>query len=180
MEATVIAEVARTDIERAMSMLAQVREGYTQIFSLVAVGKALVSNEETDRALALGEQLPEKNQDVYFNLVINEWAYTDPQSLATRMNELPSTEAKYRAAMDLIRFNVGRNVLTKEQVSHVKRFLPADYNSETGRRGSESSTSIARLNNLQNLSEEEREQVQKDFQLMILDGRFRRYRAPSQ
>ena len=180
LEATVIAEVARTDIERAMSMLAQVREGYTQIFSLVAVGKALVSNEETDRALALGEQLPEKNQDVYFNLVINEWAYTDPQSLATRMDELPSTEAKYRAAMDLIRFNVGRNVLTKEQVSHVKRFLPADYNSETGRRGSESSTSIARLNNLQNLSEEEREQVQKDFQLMILDGRFRRYRAPSQ
>ena len=180
LEATVIAEVARADIERALSMLAQVRDGYTQIFSSVAVGKALVSNNETDRALALGEQLPEKSQGVYFNLVINEWAYTDPKSLASRMDELPSTEAKYSAAMDLIRFNVGRNILNKEQVSYVKGFLPADYNSETGRRGSESSTSIARLNNLSNMTEEEREQMQKDFQLMIMDGRFRRYRAPSQ
>ena len=180
LEATVIAEVARTDIERALSMLAQVRDGYTQIFSSVAVGKALVSNNETDRALALGEQLPENSQGVYFNLVINEWAYTDPKSLASRMDELPSTEAKYSAAMDLIRFNVGRNILNKEQVSYVKGFLPADYNSETGRRGSESSTSIARLNNLSNMTEEEREQMQKDFQVMIMDGRFRRYRAPSQ
>ena len=179
LEATVIAEVARADIERAMSMLAQVREGYTKSFSSIAVGKALVSNNDTDRALALGEQLTEESRDMYYNLVVNEWAYTDPKSLVARMEELPSTDAKYRAAMDLIRFNVGRNVLTKEQVSYVKRFLPADYNSETGRRGSESAK-FARLNNLQNMTEEEREQIQKDFQLIIMDGRFRRYRAPSQ
>ena len=179
LEATVIAEVARTDIERALSMLAQVREGYTQIFSSVAIGKALVSNNEADRALALGEQLPEEKRGVYFNLVINEWAYTDPKSLATRMDELPSTEAKYSAAMDLIRFNVGRNVLTKEQVSYVRRFLPADYNSETGRRGSESAR-FAMMNNIENMTEEERKEMQKNFQIMVLDGRFRRYRAPSQ
>ncbi|MXW07284.1 MAG: hypothetical protein F4X56_00620 [Gammaproteobacteria bacterium] len=179
LEATVIAEVARTDIERALSMLAPVREGYTKSFSSIAVGRALVSNNDIDRALALGEQLPEESRDMYYNLVVNEWAYSDPKSLVARMDELPSTDAKYRAAMDLIRFNVGRNVLSKEQVSYVKRFLPADYNSETGRRGSESAQ-FARLNNLENMTEEEREQVQKDFQLMIMDGRFRRYRAPSQ
>lgn len=179
LEATVIAEVAKTDIELAMSMLAQVREGYTKSFGAVALGKALVADNEPDRALALAQQVPEESRDLYYNLVINEWAYSDPKSLATKLEELPSTDVKYNAAMDLIRFNVGRNVLTKEQVSHVKRFLPADYNSETGRRGSESSQ-YAIMNNIENLTEEQRKEMQKNVQMWVLDARFRRYRTPSQ
>ncbi|MYD44911.1 MAG: hypothetical protein F4W92_00955 [Gammaproteobacteria bacterium] len=179
LEATVIAEVAQTDIELAMSMLAQVREGYTKSFGAVALGKALVGNNDTDRALALAQQVPEESRNLYYNLVINEWAYSDPKSLVSKLEDLPSTDAQYNAAMDLIRFNVGRNVLTKEQVSYVKQFLPSDYNSETGRRGSESAQ-FALMNNIENMTEDERKEMQKNFQMMILDGRFRRYRAPSQ
>lgn len=177
LEATVIDEVARTDIERAMTMLAQVREGFTQSFAAVAVGKALVDNNETDRALALAEQLSEDFRDMYYNLVVNEWAYSDPKSLVNKLDQLPSTEAKYTAAMDLVRLNVGTNILTKEQMSIVRGFLPKDYNSETGRRGSESAQ-YARLNSINDkeLSDEERTQVQRDFQKLILDGRYRRYR----
>ena len=177
LEATVIEEVARTDIERAMSMLAQVREGFTQSFAAVAVGQALVANNETDRALALAEQLPDNFRDFYYNLVVNEWAYSDPKSLVNNLDQLPTTEAQYTAAMDLVRRNVGTNILSKEQMSLVKSFLPEDYNSETGRRGSESAQ-FARLNNLQNkeLTDEERAQAQRDFQKLILDGRYRRYR----
>jgi len=179
LEATVIAEVARADIERAMSMLAQAREGYTKSFGAVAVGKALVSKNEADRALALAQQVPEESRDLYNKLVINEWAYSDPKSLVRKLEELPSTDAKYNAAMDLIRINVGRNILTKEQVSYVKRFLPSDYNSETGRRGSESAQ-YAMMNNIENMTEEERKEMQKNIQMMVLEGRFRRFRVPSQ
>lgn len=181
LEATVIDAVARTDIERALSMLAQVREGYTKSFTSIAVGKALVRNNETDRALELAQQLPEEYRDSYYDLVVNEWAYSDPKSLVSMLDKLPTTEAKYRAAMDLNRLNVGTNILTKEQISFVRGYLPKDYNWETGRRGSESEQ-FARLNNIQNkdLTEEERAQIQRDFQKMMMDGRYRVYRLPSE
>lgn len=181
LDATVIEEVARSDLERALSMLAQVREGYTKSYATVAVGKALVRNNETDRALELAQQLPEEYRDSYYDLVVNEWAYSDPKSLVGEIDKLPSTEAKYRAAMDLNRLNVGTNILTKEQMSFVRGHLPKDYNWETGRRGSESQQ-FARLYDLPNkdLTEEERAQIQKDFRKMIMEGRFRVYRLPSQ
>lgn len=181
LEATVVEEVARTDIERAISMLSQVREGYTQSFTSVAVGKALVRNNEIDRALELAQELPEESRDLYYNLVVNEWAYSNPKSLVSKLEELPSTEAKYTAAMDLTRLNVGTNVLTTDQMTFVKSFLPKDYNSETGRRGAESAQ-IARLNNLQNkdLTDEEKTQIQRDFQKMLMEGRYRIHRRSSQ
>ncbi len=181
LEATVIDAVARIDIERALSMLAQVREGYTKSFTAVGVGKALVRNNETDRALDLAQQLPEEDRDSYYNLIVNEWAYSDPKSLAGMLDKLPTSEAKYHAAMDLNRLNVGTNVLTKEQMSFVRDHLPKDYNWETGRRGSESQQ-FARLNNIQNkdLTEEERAQIQRDFRKMMMEGRYRVYRLPSQ
>lgn len=181
LDATVIEEVARSDLERALSMLAQVREGYTKSYATVAVGKALVRNNETDRALELAQQLPEEYRDSYYDLVVNEWAYSDPKSLVGEIDKLPSAEAKYRAAMDLNRLNVGTNILTKEQMSFVRGHLPKDYNWETGRRGSESQQ-FARLYDLPNkdLTEEERAQIQKDFRKMIMEGRFRVYRLPSE
>ncbi len=179
-EATVVEEVARTDVELAIAMLSQVRDGFTKSSSYVAVGKALIRNGETDRALEFAQQLPEESRDLYYSLLVNQWAYSDPKSLVPMLDELPSTEAKYTAAMDLTRHNVGTNILTKEQMSVVRSFLPKDYNSETGRRGAESAQ-WARLNNLQNkdLTEEEKVQLQKDFKKVMMEGRYRIYRRPS-
>ena len=181
LEATVIEAVARTDLERALDMLSQAREGLTQSFSSVAVGKVLVRNGEIDRALELAQQLPEEDRDLYYNLVVNEWAYSNPASLVTELDKLPSAEAKYSAAMDLTRVNVGTNVLTKDQMAYVKGFLPKDYNADTGRRGAESAR-YARLNNMQNkdLTDEERKQLQRDVQKLLMEGRYRVIRGSSQ
>ena len=181
LEVTVIEEVARIDLERALSMLSQVRDGWTQSSSYVAVGKALVRNSEIDRALELAHQLPEENRDLYYSLVVNEWAYSNPKSLVAELDNLPSAESKFTAAMDLTRMNVGTNVLTKDQMSFVKSFLPKDYNTETGRRGTESAR-YGRLNSIhtKDLTDEEREQIQRDFQKVLTEGRYRVYRGPSQ
>ena len=181
LEATVIEAMARTDLERAISVLSQVREGWTQSSSYVAVGKALVRNNEIDRAIELAQQLPEENRDLYYNLVVNEWAYSDPKSLVSELENLPSQEAKFTAAMDLTRINVGTNVLTQDQMSFVRRFLPKDYNSDTGRRGAESAR-YARLNSMRDkdLTDEERAQIQKDFQKMLMEGRYKISRQSSQ
>lgn len=175
LEHIVVEEIAQTDLETAFDMLSQVRDGWTQSSSYIAVGKALVRNGETERALQLAQDLQnEEHKDLYYSLIVNEWAYTEPKSLVNELDGLPSSEAKYVAAMDLVRMNAGTNVLSKDQLSYVKDFLPKDYNPETGRRGSESER-FSRLNDLENVVwiEGGRVQLQKDVRKLMIQGRHR-------
>lgn len=137
LELSVVSEVAAFDLELALEMLSQVREGLTKFFSYSVVGRALVHENQVDRVLDLALGLPEDERGAYYNRVVHEWAMSQPETLVDQLENLPSTEAKYEAAMGLVRRNVGTNVLTKTQMDYVRDFLPEDYNSETGRRGSE-------------------------------------------
>lgn len=134
MELVVIGEVAAIDLELAVEMLSQVREGLTKFFSYATLGRHLVHNDDTDRAHSLVLGLPEDEREAYYNQIVHQWAASHPESLVEQLDNLPSTDNKYQAAMSLVRRNVGTNVLTKSQMEYVRGFLPEDYNSETGRR----------------------------------------------
>lgn len=136
LEATVIAHVATHDLESAFEMLSQTRDGWSKTVSYMGVGRALLSNDETDRMLELATQLPDDQQEGYYSSVFNQWANTKPLELAATIESLPTTLAKYHAAMELVRYNVGKNVLSKDQLNLVRTYLPDDYNAETGRRNS--------------------------------------------
>lgn len=136
LEATVIAHVATYDLESAFEMLSQTRDGWSKTVSYMGVGRALLSNDETDRMLELATQLPADQQEGYYSSVFNQWANTKPLELAATIESLPTTLAKYHAAMELVRYNVGKNVLSKDQLNLVRTYLPDDYNAETGRRNS--------------------------------------------
>ena len=134
MELAVIGEVAATDLELAVEMRSQLREGLTKFLSYATLGKYLVRDNEIDRVHGLGLELPEDEREAFYNQIVHQWAASHPESLVAQIDNLRSTDNKYQAAMSLVRHNVGTNVLTKSQMEYVRGFLPEDYNSETGRR----------------------------------------------
>lgn len=155
LEVSVIGEVAESDLELAVEMLSQVRDGLTKFFSYSTIGKFLARGNDIDRLHSLALELPESEREAYYNQVVHQWAASQPESLVAQLATLPSTDNKYQAAMSLVRRNVGTNVLSNSQMAYVRGFLPEDYNSETGRRNREYVNP--------GLTEEQVEQVREHF-----------------
>ena len=124
LEAMVIEQIAQSDIETAISLLSQVREGHTKLHAYIAAGRALVQNGGYDRALRLGQQLPTEDQSRYRHSVMWSWAESDPEGLLASLDELPSEDAKTQAAMGLIMSNFRTNALSDEQMQYVSGILP--------------------------------------------------------
>lgn len=124
LEAMVIEQLARSDIDRAISLLSQVRDGHTKLHAYIAAGRALVQNGGYDRALRLGQQLPTEDQSRYRHSVMWAWAESDPEGLLASLDELPSEDAKTQAAMGLIMSNFRTNALSDDQMQYVSRMLP--------------------------------------------------------
>lgn len=162
LERSVIDEVAAFDLELAIEMLSQAREGLTKFFSYSTIGKFLARDNDIDRIHSLALELPEDEREAYYNQVVHQWAASQPESLVEQLDNLPSTDNKYQAAMSLVRRNVGRNVLSKSQMEYVRSFLPEDYNSETGRRNREYSNP--------GLTEEQAEQIQAHYRKAFEEG----------
>lgn len=124
LEAMVIEQIAQSDIEMAISLLSQVRDGHTKLHAFIAAGRALVQNGGYDRALSLGQQLPTEDQSRYRHSVMWSWAESDPEGLLASLEELPSEDAKTQAAMGLIMSNFRHNALSGEQMEYVSSILP--------------------------------------------------------
>ena len=123
LEAAVIEQLARTDLERAISMLSQVRDGRTKLHAYNSAGRALVQNGNNDRALQLGQQLPDEYRSAYLQSVMWQWAEADPETLLASLDELPSQEAKTQAAFGLVTGNVRTKALSDDQMKHVAGVL---------------------------------------------------------
>lgn len=162
LEVAVIGEVAAIDLELAVGMLSQVRDGLTKFFSYSTIGKFLARDNDIDRIHSLALGLPEGEREAYYNQVVQQWAASQPESLVAQLDNLPSIDNKYQASMNLVRRNVGTNVLSKSQMEYVRSFLPDDYNSETGRRNQRYTDP--------GLTEEQAEQVQDHFRRVLEEG----------
>ena len=129
LELAVISEVATSDLELAVEMLYQVRDGLTKKFSYIEVGKALVRNNETNRALSLALEVQDDEQGTYYNHIVHQWARTNPKSLVAYLENLPSIGVKNQAAMSLE--SAGRNILSETQMEYVRNFLAENLNSDS-------------------------------------------------
>lgn len=124
LEAMVIEQLARTDLDRAISMLSQVRDGSTKLHAYISAGRALVQNAGYERALELGQQLPDDDQPHYRHSIMWQWAEADPQTLLASLDDLPSHETKAQAAMGLMMTNFRTKALSADQVKYVASLLP--------------------------------------------------------
>lgn len=123
LEAMVIEQLARTDLESAISMLSQVREGRTKLQAYISAGRALVQNGGYNRALRLGQQLPGEDQPHYQSSVMWQWADADPQALFASLDDFSSQDEKNQAAAALMMSNFRNNSLSDDQVKYVSSMV---------------------------------------------------------
>jgi hypothetical protein len=123
LEAQVIANIAYSDIEKALALLSHVREGPTLAYALNSVGSALVRNGDIDEAWMLSQRLPEAQRETYYHSVVSAWASHDATELYESIDSLPSDGIKSFAAMRLISFNKWSRNLDDDQVNHAKSYL---------------------------------------------------------
>ncbi|MXW07412.1 MAG: hypothetical protein F4X56_07710 [Gammaproteobacteria bacterium] len=126
LEEIVVEQVAKYDVDKAIAMLSQVRAGDTRIDAYKSVGRELVLNADYDRALTLGQQLPEEERKKYLNTVLSLWAQEDPDSMLASIDTLIATpELKQQAAGTLLAQNFlnGGSVLSEEQVEQLSGYM---------------------------------------------------------
>lgn len=123
LEAQVIANIAYSDMEKALALLSQVREGPTLVYALNSVGSALVRSGDVDEAWMLAQRLPKSQRQTYFQNVVSAWALQDATELYESIDGLPSDEIKSFAAARLISFNKWSKNLDDDQVNRAKTYL---------------------------------------------------------
>ena len=123
LEAQVIANIALADLEKALALLSQVREGPTMAYALNSVGSALVRNGDIDEAWILAQRLSKPQRESYYQSVVSAWALHDASELYESIDSLPSDEIKSYAATRLISFNSWSHDLDDDQVNHAKTYL---------------------------------------------------------
>lgn len=123
LESIVIARLANSDIQKAIEMLSQVRDGQTKSAAYASVGSALARSGDIDKALKLAGSLSDGMQSVYYQSVVNAWGRRDPQDLLASMDRLPTPEVKSRAAMSLVFNSRWQRDLTEEDLDYARSFL---------------------------------------------------------
>ena len=126
LEEIVIDQVAQYDLDKAIAMLSQVRPGDTRIDAYNSAGRELVLNAEYDRALMLGQQLPEDERKKYLSTVLSLWAQEEPDTLLASMDSIIATpELKQQAAGTLLAHNFlnGSSILDQDQVEKLQGLM---------------------------------------------------------
>lgn len=123
LEAGVIEVVALDDVELAIEMLDQVRDGRTSDRAYYAVGRTLVvANQDFERAIGLGEGLAPGNRSNYHYRLAMHWGAMRPISLLENLDAFPE-QARSTAAKSLLMQNQATLALTSEQIEHAKTYL---------------------------------------------------------
>ena len=123
MEHAVISLLARRDLDKAIEILPQVREGPTRFLAIETVAVELVGAGEIDQAFSMARQIPEANRDSFYIAIAMAWARTDPEGMLESMNRFPSTRARSKAAIVIVRLNETNENLSDEQIAEAKKFL---------------------------------------------------------
>ena len=123
LEADVISSVALSDLDTAIELLPQVREGPTAVHAFLAVTGALIRNGDVDEAVDMVHQIPDSKRSDFYTGLVQAWALYDPPGLLKSMNRLPSKEVQSKAARRLVEINRNRENLTDEQVEQARKFL---------------------------------------------------------
>jgi hypothetical protein len=122
LESYVIAELASSNLEQALSLLPKVRLGQTQLSAYLSVGSVLVL-DKPDQALDLGSQLNEEFQNEYFAEVITRWFHHKPQSAIAAISHLSTATARSAASLSIIQSSHNTNQLSSTQLSLLESWL---------------------------------------------------------
>lgn len=121
-EVRLIRELSYSDLDTAIDLLPLVREESRQSVYF-HMSYTLARRGQSERALELAANLPESEQERYYNSVLSSWARHSSEGLFQEIEDLSTEELKSLAAYYLALFNGSTPVLTKEQLDHAKTFM---------------------------------------------------------
>lgn len=105
LEAQLISALAFRNVDTAIELLPEAREGETRTAVYRSVGVSLVANGEPERALSLVQQLPDSAKTSFYRSVSYEWAKFDPPAVLSAIKEFPSAEIRSEVASELSRLH---------------------------------------------------------------------------
>lgn len=123
LEFIVILSLAESDVNQAIELFPQVREGPTQMMSFQPIVHSLLMNDEIDRAFDMVQQVPESDRDSFYMSLSTSWTAIDPQGMLNSMDRFPSKQAKSQAALMVIVGNEFFKILSNEQIEEAKKYL---------------------------------------------------------
>lgn len=127
MEFTVISALAYSDVEKAIELLPQVREGPTRFRAFERVAQSLLRNGEIDEAFNIAQQVPDSDREHFYLVLTTGWAGSDPVGMLDSMNRFPSEDAMSRAALLLVMSNSTTKTLSDEQVEEAKKYISEEH-----------------------------------------------------
>ncbi|MCY3883753.1 MAG: hypothetical protein OXG24_02435 [Gammaproteobacteria bacterium] len=122
LELSVIATLANLNLQKALELLPQVRQG-TRTAALIEVSDALIQNGDVDEVFRLIQQAPTSIRASSYAAVALRWAKLDPDALLNSMNRFPTRELRSQIATILLSKNQLEEYFTHKQVDAAKKFL---------------------------------------------------------
>ena len=105
LEAQLVSALAFRDVDTAIDLLPEVRDGKTKSAVYRSVGVSLVANGEPQKALSLVQQLPDTAKARFYRSIAYEWAKFDPPAVLTALEEFPTAEIRSEVARELSRLH---------------------------------------------------------------------------
>ncbi len=127
LEYSVISTLAFSDVDKAIELLPQVREGPTKSRSFQTVASSLVMNDDVDKAFDMAQQFSEPDREKIYQAVSTMWAATDPKGMLESMDRLPSKDSKSRAAAMLVMTNQYSKTLSDEEIEQARKYLTEEH-----------------------------------------------------
>ena len=121
-EAGVIRQIAYLDLELAVELLPQVREGRTRTSAYESLATIYINNGDTKTAFNLGLELPDADQTEYFQNISNTWVRVDPAGFVETLKDFPTEEIRSNIASTLTQ-SWYRDNFTEDQIEVLKQFL---------------------------------------------------------
>ena len=126
LEHVVILELSKFDVDKALEMLPQVSDSSSQLLSYMWVGSAIIRTGDLEKAIELGEQLPESVREIYFGEVASSWVHSNPKEMLDKIDSISSEEIQSVMASRLLEVNDNWQILTKDEVEKLKSLLVPD------------------------------------------------------
>lgn len=123
LEAQIMDDIARSDVQTALELLPYVRDGDTKTVATLQVGYVLRYQGEIDLALDLAEQLPKSEREKYYNGIVNDWIDGDPKGLVNAISKFHTKELRSLVALRLLWWNRRHDELSDDQVKTLEPYL---------------------------------------------------------
>lgn len=123
LEAATLEEIAGSDVDLALELLPECREGQTKLTATYHVGNELMYRGDLEQALDLAQQLPVSSREIYFNRIIANWRNLDPIGLLEAIDEFPTAPLRSRVAYFLLQWDRWHSLLDSAQVETLQKLL---------------------------------------------------------